>query len=420
MASASILNHVAPEDREEMERLKGIYYNGCRGCFNFPSEGVVSMQSCSHDKGLLPPEIYLEFAQHMDNRTLVSFSQTCKFLRSMLRSMLYSRKAIQSALVRVRLKLYKELLELPPAPEEIYLQDFPYPDPQEGSLPLRHFISRAVGRGHLHLVARYISLGLDPNVRSLGGWSLLPAALIYDQLDMVPVLLGHPDIDLELQFREDPYVSDGHLPLLNLILCYGRDRTGGLLDPVVRMLILSRGARLVYPDVAFAYISSSPDRLELLRLALDNDANFEALRPLDLARDAAKHAACQPDPRYLEMVIITFPWVMDWFTCPNIPDSLQSRYNPLVEAHEQRDWDQLLKLLEEYLLLPFYFLKLGHYSKACWPNGKALDYESRDCRFEPCCGEDEGSSTGWPRTPVPVLDAMSGATGRARITGRQH
>ncbi|RAL10730.1 uncharacterized protein BO97DRAFT_415771 [Aspergillus homomorphus CBS 101889] len=23
-------------------------------------------------------------------------------------------------------------------------------------------------------------------------------------------------------------------------------------------------------------------------------------------------------------------------------------------------------------------------SKACWPNGKALDYESRDCRFEPC------------------------------------
>jgi hypothetical protein len=23
---------------------------------------------------------------------------------------------------------------------------------------------------------------------------------------------------------------------------------------------------------------------------------------------------------------------------------------------------------------------------AAWPNGKALDYESRDCRFDPCCG----------------------------------
>ncbi|EHK96059.1 hypothetical protein M7I_8255 [Glarea lozoyensis 74030] len=22
--------------------------------------------------------------------------------------------------------------------------------------------------------------------------------------------------------------------------------------------------------------------------------------------------------------------------------------------------------------------------QACWPNGKALDYESRDCRFDPC------------------------------------
>ena len=24
--------------------------------------------------------------------------------------------------------------------------------------------------------------------------------------------------------------------------------------------------------------------------------------------------------------------------------------------------------------------------QACWPNGKALDYESRDCRFDPCVG----------------------------------
>ncbi|KAJ5438975.1 uncharacterized protein N7458_009973 [Penicillium daleae] len=23
---------------------------------------------------------------------------------------------------------------------------------------------------------------------------------------------------------------------------------------------------------------------------------------------------------------------------------------------------------------------------ACWPNGKALDYESKDCRFDPCVG----------------------------------
>jgi hypothetical protein len=23
-------------------------------------------------------------------------------------------------------------------------------------------------------------------------------------------------------------------------------------------------------------------------------------------------------------------------------------------------------------------------NKGAWPNGKALDYESRDCRFDPC------------------------------------
>ncbi|KAJ5930970.1 hypothetical protein N7466_006463 [Penicillium verhagenii] len=26
-------------------------------------------------------------------------------------------------------------------------------------------------------------------------------------------------------------------------------------------------------------------------------------------------------------------------------------------------------------------------STAGWPNGKALDYESRDCRFDPCVGQ---------------------------------
>ncbi|KAI5802303.1 hypothetical protein FPQ18DRAFT_7442 [Pyronema domesticum] len=33
--------------------------------------------------------------------------------------------------------------------------------------------------------------------------------------------------------------------------------------------------------------------------------------------------------------------------------------------------------------------KLKDYTEhemAAWPNGKALDYESRDCRFDPCCG----------------------------------
>lgn len=27
------------------------------------------------------------------------------------------------------------------------------------------------------------------------------------------------------------------------------------------------------------------------------------------------------------------------------------------------------------------------HNKAGWPNGKALDYESRDCRFDPCVGQ---------------------------------
>ena len=32
-------------------------------------------------------------------------------------------------------------------------------------------------------------------------------------------------------------------------------------------------------------------------------------------------------------------------------------------------------------------LGLEHINKAGWPNGKALDYESRDCRFDPCVGQ---------------------------------
>ncbi|KUM64809.1 hypothetical protein ACN42_g2299 [Penicillium freii] len=27
------------------------------------------------------------------------------------------------------------------------------------------------------------------------------------------------------------------------------------------------------------------------------------------------------------------------------------------------------------------------FTPAGWPNGKALDYESRDCRFDPCVGQ---------------------------------
>ena len=30
--------------------------------------------------------------------------------------------------------------------------------------------------------------------------------------------------------------------------------------------------------------------------------------------------------------------------------------------------------------------RLSAVYKAGWPNGKALDYESRDCRFDPCVG----------------------------------
>ena len=58
----------------------------------------------------------------------------------------------------------------------------------------------------------------------------------------------------------------------------------------------------------------------------------------------------------------------------------------------------------DIMLDPLYSAKLGHFissnidfnkqvlpnnsiSLACWPNGKALDYESRDCRFDPCVGQ---------------------------------
>ena len=34
------------------------------------------------------------------------------------------------------------------------------------------------------------------------------------------------------------------------------------------------------------------------------------------------------------------------------------------------------------------YIKTGpNLSQAGWPNGKALDYESRDCRFDPCVGQ---------------------------------
>jgi hypothetical protein len=36
--------------------------------------------------------------------------------------------------------------------------------------------------------------------------------------------------------------------------------------------------------------------------------------------------------------------------------------------------------------IPFFFYHFNN-NKAGWPNGKALDYESRDCRFDPCVGQ---------------------------------
>ena len=34
-----------------------------------------------------------------------------------------------------------------------------------------------------------------------------------------------------------------------------------------------------------------------------------------------------------------------------------------------------------------YHIENSNLNKAGWPNGKALDYESRDCRFDPCVGQ---------------------------------
>ena len=40
--------------------------------------------------------------------------------------------------------------------------------------------------------------------------------------------------------------------------------------------------------------------------------------------------------------------------------------------------------------MEFRYISFGYafsyMNKAGWPNGKALDYESRDCRFDPCVG----------------------------------
>ena len=48
-----------------------------------------------------------------------------------------------------------------------------------------------------------------------------------------------------------------------------------------------------------------------------------------------------------------------------------------------------------------------HTSTANWPNGKALDYESRDCRFDPCVGHLQKSLTClsvWPHNINLVLE----------------
>lgn len=39
-----------------------------------------------------------------------------------------------------------------------------------------------------------------------------------------------------------------------------------------------------------------------------------------------------------------------------------------------------------YTIGTYILLWLKIINKAGWPNGKALDYESRDCRFDPCVG----------------------------------
>ncbi|KAJ5998289.1 hypothetical protein N7451_006099 [Penicillium sp. IBT 35674x] len=55
----------------------------------------------------------------------------------------------------------------------------------------------------------------------------------------------------------------------------------------------------------------------------------------------------------------------------------------------------------------FSVLYRTYFNKAGWPNGKALDYESRDCRFDPCVGQFFSSEKGKSRN---LFSRLAGPT----------
>ncbi|PYI30964.1 hypothetical protein BP00DRAFT_415921 [Aspergillus indologenus CBS 114.80] len=343
----------AAEDMNPVESLEGMYYHGPE----YPQSPAIVLEDDRQWRSLelarLPAEMFLECFEHMTNRELANFSQTCKYLYLMLRPLL-RKKARQFALAT--LGEYRKLLWIDRNGRALY-KDW---QTDLYSIPFREPLFEAAEAGNYSLVEGYLRAGVSPNAYGLEGWPLLPWAARNDRLEIVQLLLNHPDIDVGLVPGEDqlfPECSPLPLDILcNHHYCWSShsQRELILVDSVVRSL-LSKGATFGHFN-AFQYISASPHRLQFMRAAMENGSDLRAvaidmLQPTWYRRfPLARHAACQPDPRYLEFVVRAAPEILGAVGKPGWR-KIGGRRRP--EAFKRKDWKKLLLWLQRvYDLVP--------------------------------------------------------------------
>ncbi|OJK03271.1 hypothetical protein ASPACDRAFT_40594 [Aspergillus aculeatus ATCC 16872] len=343
----------AAEDMNSVESLDCMYYHGPE----YPQYPAIVLEDDrqwhSFELAKLPAEIILECFEHMTNRELANLSQTCKYLYLMLRSLL-RRKARQFALAT--LDEYRELLWIDRNGRALY-KDW---QTDLYSIPFREPLFEAVAAGDYSLVEFYLRAGVSPNAYGLEGWPLLPWAARNGRLEIALLLLDHPAIDVGLVACDEQLFPDCS-PLPLDILCnrhyrwsYYSERDLRLLDSVVRSL-LYKGATFEHFN-AFQYISASPHRLRFMKAAMENGSDLQAVVIGRLRttwyhhhESPAKFAACQPDSRYLELVVRVAPEILG-----NVGRGWQKIGGCRRPAtFRRRDWKRLLRWLQRtYGLVP--------------------------------------------------------------------
>lgn len=343
----------AAEDMNPVESLDCMYYHGPE----YPQYPAIVLEDDRQWRSLqlarLPAEIFLECFEHMTNRELANLSQTCKYLYLMLRSLL-RKKARQFALAT--LDEYRELLWIDRNGRALY-KDW---QTDLYSIPFREPVFEAVAAGDYSLVECYLRAGVSPNAYGLEGWPLLPWAARSGRLEIALLLLDHPAIDVGLVACDEQLFPDCS-PLPLDILCnrhyhwsYHSERYLRLLDSVVRSL-LDKGATFEHFN-AFQYISASPHRLRFMEAAMENGSDLQAV-VIGMRRTTwyhhhespAKFAACQPDSRYLELVVRVAPEILgsvgrDW-------QKIGGCRRPAT--FRRRDWKKFLRWLQRtYGLVP--------------------------------------------------------------------